>query len=565
MKLKKLSSILLALILVFAMTVAALADSGTITIQNSNDNTSPLGRTFKAYSILDVTLSTGDIPVYTVPDSMKSFYASYFSLDFTGKTQAWIDDAVFNKIDALNASQMEDFAEQAAAAAIAASIVPVTIGPSTTDITVYQDVSVPYGYYVIKDVTDPDDINPARVSAVMVNTTTPDITIKLKAETPDIDKAIVADDSSTSYSNVAAVGDTVNFKITGKVPDMTGYTTYWYNVVDTLSKGLTFTPGSVAVKVGTTTLAASAYDVSVNVDSVTGVTTLKVVLKDFYNSYKDQAGAAIVVTYAAVVNKDAVYGDEGNLNTATLIYSNDPNTTYNGDEPGEGDVYGESPAHKTKTFVTGIDLKKVDASGNALSGAVFELTGSTLNLVVVTEDVFTLDPAGTYYKLTDGTYTTTAPTPETTEKYDSTTDLYKKETVTTVKNSVGGTVAVSGTVDASGMLTFNGLKPGDYTLTEIVAPNGYKLLADPITFTISVTNLPTAIITGNETCTWQVTSPATRQEDGSLYIEVVNVISHELPGTGGIGTTIFTIAGLALMAGAALLLIMRRKARKATR
>ncbi len=79
------------------------------------------------------------------------------------------------------------------------------------------------------------------------------------------------------------------------------------------------------------------------------------------------------------------------------------------------------------------------------------------------------------------------------------------------------------------MLTFNGLKPGVYTLTEIVAPNGYKLLVDPITFTISVTNLPAAIITGNETCTWQVTSPATRQEDGSFYIEVVNVISHELP------------------------------------
>ncbi len=384
MKIKKLTSILLALILVFAMTVAALADSGTITIQNSLDNTSPLGRTFNAYSILDVTLSTGDIPVYTVPDSMKSFYASYFSLDFTGKTQAWIDDAVFNKIDALTvAADMEAFAEAAAAAAISASIAPVVIGPSSS-IAAYTNVSVPYGYYVIKDVTDPDDINPARVSAVMVNTTTPDITIKLKAETPDIDKVIVASDSSTSYSNVAAVGDTGDFKITGKVPNMTGYTTYWYNVVDTLSKGLTYTPGSVAVKVGTTTLPASAYTVTADVDSVTGVTTLKVVLKDFYTSYKDQVGAAIVVTYSAVVNEDAVYGDEGNLNTAKLIYSNNPNTDYDGDEPGEGDVYGESPNHKTKTFVTGIDLKKVDASGNALSGAVFELKGTSLNLVVVT-------------------------------------------------------------------------------------------------------------------------------------------------------------------------------------
>ncbi len=99
---------LLALILVFAMTVAALADSGTITIQNSLDNTSPLGRTFNAYSILDVNLSTGDVPVYTVPDAMKPFYASYFGLDFTGKTQAWIDDAVFNKIDAFTYVEKED-------------------------------------------------------------------------------------------------------------------------------------------------------------------------------------------------------------------------------------------------------------------------------------------------------------------------------------------------------------------------------------------------------------------------------------------------------------------------
>jgi fimbrial isopeptide formation D2 family protein/LPXTG-motif cell wall-anchored protein len=558
MNIKKITGILLALILVCVMTVSALAANGTITINTSSDGTSPAGRTFKAYSILGVNLALDNTPVYTVPDSMKSFYASYFSLDFTGKTQAWIDNAVITKISALSASQMEGFAEAALVAAKAAGITPVTIDSSTG----YTNVSVPYGYYVIEDTSTGTEDH--RVSAVMLDTTNPSAVISLKADTPSLEKDIVTATGDTE-STEAAIGDKVDYKITTKVPDMTGYTKYAFNVADTMDAGLTFDPTSVVVKVDGVTLTANAAGSSTGYHVLTGAAaapaTFKVVFHSFIQ-YKAQAGDSIVVTYSATINSNAVIGSTGNANHGKLIYSNDP--THEGEGGDVPTVYGETPEQITKTYVTGISLKKYNADKTQLlAGAIFKLEGTAINDVVVIGDVFTADMTGSYYKLKDGTYTTTAPTADTTDKYDSTTQLYKKETKISVTQD-SSSVSITGTVSADGTLSFNGLKSGTYTLTEIVAPSGYNLLAAPISIVITC-DLPASITTGNETCTWHVNSPSSVTEGGVIYLEVTNAKGTVLPSTGGIGTTIFTVAGLALMAGAALLLVMRRKVKKAVR
>ncbi|MCE5343070.1 MAG: SpaH/EbpB family LPXTG-anchored major pilin [Eubacteriales bacterium] len=556
MNIKKMTGILLALILVCAMTVSALAANGTITINTSSDGTSPAGRTFKAYSILNVTLAVDNTPVYTVPDSMKSFYASYFSLNFTGKTQAWIDNAVITRIAALSASQMESFAEAALIAAKAAGITPVTIDSSTG----YANVSVPYGYYIIEDTSTGTEDH--RVSAVMLDTTNPSAVISLKADTPNLDKVIVATTGDVDTTE-AAIGDMVNYKITTKVPDMTGYTKYAFNVADTMGVGLTFDTASVVVKVNGVTLTANAVGSSTGYHVLTGAAaapcTFKVIFHNFIQ-YKAQAGNSIVVTYSAMINSDATIGKTGNANHGKLIYSNDP--THEGEGGDIPTVYGETPEQITKTYVTGISLKKFNADKTQLlAGAVFTLEGTALNDVAVIGDVFTADMTGSYYKLKDNTYTTTVPTVDTADKYDSTTQLYKKETKISVTQD-SSVVTITGTVSADGTLNFDGLKSGTYTLTEVVAPSGYNLLAAPISIVITC-DLPLTISTGNEVCTWHVSSPSSVTEDGMIYLEVTNAKGTVLPSTGGIGTTIFTIAGLALMAGAALLLVMRRKVKKA--
>lgn len=85
---------------------------------------------------------------------------------------------------------------------------------------------------------------------------------------------------------------------------------------------------------------------------------------------------------------------------------------------------------------------------------------------------------------------------------------------------------------------FYDLPDGMYTLIESVAPDGYNLPEIDITFTIT-----NGIITNAQRGTSQI-----KYTDDT--ITVTNTTGEELPETGGPGTTILTIGGLLLMAGA---------------
>ncbi len=369
-------------------------------------------------------------------------------------------------------------------------------------------------------------------------------------------------------ADTANVGDTVTFVVDRiTVPSTDGYKTFKFVMKDTLPKGLTL--GQVlSVKLDKNGSALSANDYTVTSSAVkdangeaTGETELRIAFKNALTLLKPYEGKEVEIKYTATVNKDANFGETGNENEVVFEFTNNPDDEHTGDDFGPNEPHGVTPESKTKTYVTLIKILKIDESGNGLDGAVFTLSGSSKNVVVTTGDYFDEDATvtdGHYYLLKDGTYTLTPPQTGTADKYQYTNKTYEKKSYSKTElegaNNVDITGVVSGGNDHSA--TFAGLKPGTYTITETGAPVGYNKITAPIEVTIQFSDVQPHkfYISG--------TTPAgvELQDDGTITITIENKSGAVLPSTGGIGTTIFYVAGIVLVLGAAAIIIARRKA-----
>lgn len=559
---KRIASLVLALAMVFALAITVSARSevselGTVLIKD-NDSVKASEKTFTAYKVLDVTLyvdENGENPTheYKVPAEMADFYAARYSLDkndpdFNAKVQVNLDSELNHDMYAF--------------AADAVAVCTTTFTGAAVE-NGYKFTDLPLGYYAIMDTTaEGDYMTP--VSAVILQTVDPYEEFFVKAEIPPIDKDIDEDnDLGTTTdrvdTNQAAIGDTVTYVISSKVPDMTGYDKYFFILKDHMASGLDYTD-SMTVKVGDKVLTEDDYTLTVT-DNEDGTTDLKIVLKNFiqYNT-AEYVGDPIEVTYTAKLNKDAVINPDFNTNDVYLEYSNNPHVEYAGeDEPNDEDKENLPPLGETEkvtvnTYTTAIELVKIDALGNRLEGAEFTLTGDKLNIVRIEKETFVLDENGEYWKLNDGSYTTTDPEstidgqPIDKTLYESLTDKYTKTTVTTFEEKGTEALTVTATVGQDGILRFEGLSAGEYTITEIKAPEGYNLLDQPIKVTI-----------GWEDNTFTYNGEKVMENEGIARLSIVNQSGDELPETGGIGTTIFYILGGVLLVAALVILVTRKR------
>jgi len=492
----------------------------------------------------------------------------------------------------------------------------------------FKAENLPTGYYLIVDTVDGTLEEGDALSTYIVQVLD-DVEINTKKDVTSSEKKITSDEHPSTEGGDAnpgvsadgkvdnvSVGDTVTFTITSKVPShSTDYDFYYFIINDTLSTGLTF--GNItSVKVGNTEMkklggegvSAEQAEYAVYTGDDAGDHTFEIAL--LKANTEAFAGKTITVTYTATLNKDAVIGGEGNLNTESVTYSNNPNEVYDGtqdnDKPGKPDStknvpLGETPDSTTKTFTSGIKLQKLDQDRNALSGASFTIEGDSINQIVKNTEAFEVAADGTYYKLKTGAYTTDAPqtadqmieapagatdgyvvwqegdkeakvtvggtdyrvvrdqeTPthilkkKNSELYDSTTQMYKKTTTETVETTTEHKSQALA-VNPDGTLNFEGLGAGTYTIKETVVPTGYTKAQD-VTVVITFDNDTkefTATVNGTET-----TADATT----NLFpVDVVNVAGNVLPSTGGIGTTIFYVVGAILVIGAGVVLITRRR------
>lgn len=535
---KRALALVLALTLLLAMSATVFAANDTTYTITINNTTT--GHTYEAYQIFAGDLAEKD------GKTILSNITWGNGITEAGKT------ALGNAAEKAETLKTTDDA-----AAFAKAVATYLQNPTTSveDTGKYTISGLKAGYYLVKDTQAPeDDFYSAYIMEVVSN-----VEAEPKGDKPTVDKNI-KDNGETTKVNEASIGDTINYEVTSKVPDMASYTKYFFVLNDTMSKGLTFN-NDVAVTIGGTTLDANKYTVAYNTDTVSGITTIEIVIKDFINYTK---GAAILVTYSATLNQDASLDPvAGNPNKVQLTYSNNPNVDGNGDpqnpdKPGEGAPTGKTPESETKTYVTGIKLTKVDGAdpSKMLTGAKFKIEGNGVKVVLVNKEVYKETSDGTYYMLKNGTYTDTAPIDETASSYDSTTTKYKKVTAVT-KDTVNTKVNATGYVDENGVLTFEGLGAGTYTITELVAPNGYNLLKAPITVEIKA----------NATfakCEWKVTADdKSVTADNNLYAFLIeNKSGAELPSTGGIGTTVFYVLGGLLVVCAGVLLITKRRMNK---
>lgn len=570
-----LSFCLALLLLLTAAPQAFAAGNGEITITPSTDGVDPSARTFKAYKILDFQPgSEAGKGVYTVPTGLEAKYRAIFTaMNITGaptENGPLFDKFVQDKLGAFDETQRRTFAGKILAE-VKGTVTPVNF---TVDGKNQKASNLDLGYYVIEDETDPTPQNETK-SLVSLTTTEPKAELKVKAGITSGEKKIVVGDDTVDY-NTAAIHDIVNYKYTTQVPaNFKYFERYSFAFEDELCKGLTLkdeSNGGFTIKVGSVTLTRTTDSTLATGDyyvKKTGTegnpTKIEISFKDFKKISGIKAGDAITIEYKAEVNKYADPAKTGNPNKAKVKYSNDPNTNDNGTPK------GETPWDEVKTYLTEIEINKTDAGTTPLAGAEFKLEGTELNVSYVTYQKFVPDANGTYWKLKNGTYTTTDPATTGVDQsaYEDINTRYKAVSESVLMGKDQTTTTVSATTGPDGKIKFTGLKPGTYTLTETKAPYGYNKLAKPIKFTIGV-KLPGEQGANGQTLTdpeWTYTmDPANADYQFDVNsLTIKNQQGTVIPGLGGVGTTMLYIVASVLFLGAAIFIVSKKRAEQKNR
>ena len=491
---RKLMALLLALILVLGLSVTAFAtgETGTITVDNPQAD-----QTYTAYKIFDVTYNTEKSAyAYTIDSSSKWFAtvkayadveANGLKLTQVGDTTTWIVEKAtgFSAASFANALKVKVVGDSKDNE-IAATGKALTLSSGKATVS-----GLELGYYFVTSSTG---------ALCNLTTTNPTITIHDKNDVPF--------EKTVDFSKVG-IGDAVEFRITGKVPDTTGFETYTYQITDKMSNGLTFNNDvkvyingaeltdttKYTLKTGT---AAGDYDFVLDID-VMNLT----------------AGAKIAVKYSATVNENAAGKIE--KNKATLEYSNDPTdsskTTTREDEETVAcakivvDKYAANPNNAEDKS------KKLADAQFILYYKVYAVPVSLYWEPQVREIK--------YYKYVPATESEPA-------KVEWTTNREEATVMTTDENGVAS---------FPGLYTYS-----EYWLEEVKAPAGYNKLTEPILIRI-----------------WGDEEGNIAEADLTQTASVANNAGTILPATGGMGTTLFYVVGSILLLGAAVLLITKKR------
>ena len=418
------------------------------------------------------------------------------------------------------------------------------------------------GLYLVVETRVPENVtstcNPFFVSLPMTTIDgaawSYDVTVYPKNQTgnPDLEKTVREAKNSTGkntgsltdikdgyeHTATASVGDVVDYQIISTLPTITSKASSLseYTYVDTLSKGIRYNKNDVVIEffkdAGCTDKIATwdessgkftvAYDDTANTMTIrmtdAGLSEINEAATVYTDSVKrGYSDCTMRITYAATLTADAQMGDKENPNEVVLTWKR-TNTTY-------FDTL-EDCCH---VYTYGIDvLKQFSDNGGNVRNVKFRLHNDTDDVFVIAEQK-------------DGVY------------YAKGFAAKKTDATTFIPN-------------AQGHIVVKGLEDDAYSLTEIATDKGYVLLKDAVKIVIKTAENGTCEQCGAKLLTAFATvngKDVTMNEGNAIVpLTVVNNPGFDLPKTGGYGTWMFTIGGMALLSAAAFIVIRSRKQHK---
>lgn len=508
-RMKKIMALMLAAIMMMAMSVTAFAAegaTGTLTLTVNVKTTTPAqdlkGQTINLYKLFDVTESkSGETTnyAYTVNNTYKAALASVLKIGETAKDEEFVK-AVADQEDTIQ-QFANDFTAKALTDNLGATKTSEKITESKTS---YEFTGLDAGYYLVY-VTGGKEI---QSSLVTVDETT--TTVNLKTEAPSITK--------TADKETVSIGQVVKYTVTGSIPDTTGYAKYVYKIHDELSTGLDFVndaagtaceANSVKVTVAfkdTDVTDASKAPTTATLDAVNH-RKMTLDLSSWVRENQRNKGKEFNVTYYAKVNDKAVVAEK---NSAKLEYGNDPDNTT------------ETTPSEAKTPTYPLNIKKTDhKTSGLLAGAKFSLyTETEYNKDADTRQAIKVTG-------TNGNYVVD-PTSENTVFESAATKIGENEY----------------------NLHVNGLAEGTYYLVETKAPDGYNKLTAPVVIKITKS-------TDTDVNNWTISKDGTVETD--KIIDIANSTGSILPSTGGRGAIAFAVIAALLVFGVAVSFIRDKR------
>ena len=592
---KRLLTAALAVVFTFMCALPAMADDTAYTLTITNPEA---GHTYEAYQIFAGTFSTGTVKNEKNEDVTESYLSDInwgSGVITSGKDYAAMIDALKHTNPVLydNGETLVEGVNDATKVAVAlnnhnnaetADIFNEIVGGHLTDVfaeaTATADGKMVFenltpGYYLVKDkdnsLAGKDNQSYTKYLVKLVDSTE----ISVKSQSMSLKKFIVKGNDKVKANN-AAMGEKVNYRLETVTSKMDGYESpYTYIIHDELDEGLTFNQDVVVkigkdadldknevyaaanVKVAYSTAANGKYSEIMPEVPENGKLYIRITVNNLVENSKQDMN--VLVTYSATVNNKAVIGTKPNTNTAYLEYSNNPNQSQGNNIP-----TSTTPAEHVYTYVAGFEISKVSPADKLLPGAQFMIEGTDGTAITKLNVIgysFKEDDDGKYYNV-NNSYTTATQDNYVGKKYVAEYGTIEKDG----SQVVGMTSDKDETV---GTLRFNGLKEGTYTITEVLAPTGYKKLDKPIT--VKIDWIAPNLENDETECKWTY-DDVSREEEGVVtptktdnsHYKIVNQHGLTLPFTGGEGANLLAGLGLALMAAAvaAILYIKRRQNRE---
>ena len=434
------------------------------------------------------------------------------------------------------------------------------VAMTETDATGHTSASsMEQGLYLVVETRVPENVtstcNPFFVSLPMTTIDGAawnyDVTVYPKNQTgnPTLDKTVREAKNSTgkntgsltditdgyAHTATASVGDTVDYQIISTLPTITSKASSLseYTYVDTLSKGIRYNKNDVVIEFfkdagctdKITTWAEDSGKFAVTYDDAANIMTVKMTetglaeINEAATVHTDSvkrgySDCTMRLTYAATLTAAAKMGDTDNPNEVVLTWKR-TNTTY-----------FDTLKDCCHVYTYGVDvLKQFSDNGGNVRNVKFRLHNDTDDCYIIAEQK-------------DGVY------------YAKGFTAKKSDATTFIPN-------------AQGHIVVKGLEDDAYSLTEIATDKGYVLLKDSVKIVIKTAENERCEECGAKllTASATVNGKDASMTDGNAIVPltVVNNPGFDLPKTGGYGTWMFTIGGVALLGAAAFIVVKSRK------